>query len=389
MNILYIGFDVESVGGFANYSRHQIRALQKLGHAISVISLETENDDRRVVPRIADVRISCVRNDRTMRAMLRVLFRQRGRFELVMLNHILLAGYGFVYKAISSAPYAINAYNEDGLRKLSFASRFALRHAGLIITNCKRTLDRMPEFHRHLPAIGLLPDPFDVASFRPVAKDDARAYIEQRYATGALAERFVITTVGRLSLPASKGHRQTIDALSTLRHRRYLYLIAGEGPDTDAIATYAAERGVTGQVYMLGLVEQDDLPKLYSASDIAVLLEGNTSGLSEAAPLGLIEAAACGVPFICGSQDGPVGVISKVRPHGIAINPDKPSQLAAILQQLADSPMSLKALGENGKSIVETTFSFENFTYNLAQLVSRRLGVAQLQRSAASLAVNR
>ena len=388
MNILYIGFDVESVGGFANYSRHQIRALQKLGHAVFVVSLETENNDRRVVPRIADVRVSCVGNDRVTLAMLRLLVAHRGRFELVMLNHVLLAVYGLVYKAISRAPYAINAYNDDSLRKLSFAGQFALRRAGLVITNCQRTVDRMPEFHRRLPHVGLLPDPFDVASFRPVTKDDARTYIEQRYATGPLAERFVISTVARLSPPPNKGHRQTIDALARLRHRRYLYLIGGEGSDGDAIAIYAAERGVTGQVHTLGLIDQDDLPKLYSASDVAVLLGSSTAGLSEAAPLGLVEAAACGVPFVCGSQDGSIELISKARPYGVAIDPNRPEQLAAVLQQLADNPASAKTMGENGKSVVEATFSFERFSYNLAQLISRRLGVAHGRVSGATLAAN-
>ncbi|HJS33564.1 MAG TPA: glycosyltransferase family 4 protein [Alphaproteobacteria bacterium] len=389
MDILYIGFDIEGVGTFANYCRHQIRALQKLGHATFVVSLETENEDRRVVPRLADLRMPCLGNDRSARAMVRFFAAHRGRFDLAILNHVDLAGYGLGYKVISGSPYAINAYSEAGLRKLSLPKEFALSRAGLIIANCRRTVDRLPEFHRRMPAVGLLPDPFDVATFRPIAKDAARAHIEQRYGSGPLADRFVITTVASLSLPPSKGHRQTIDALAVLRHRRYLYLVGGDGPDNDAIATYAAERGVTGQVCMLGLIDQDDLPKLYSASDIAVSLGSDVLELNESAPLGLVEAAACGVPFVCASQGGAVEMISRARPYGIAIDPAKPDQLAVILQQLADSPGALKAMGENGRSVVEATFSFDKFSYTLAQMMARRLGVAHARATGASLATSR
>lgn len=389
MNILYVGFDVEGVGRYANYCRHQIRALQRLGHAVFVASLETEIRNRRAVPRMADLRVACLENNRAALEMTQFLAAHRGRFDLVMLNRVDLAGYGLGYKTVSGSPYAINAYGDDGLGKLSFAKEFALSRAKLVIANCKWTADRLPEFHRRLPAVGLLPDPFDVASFRPFAKDGARAYVEQRYETGPLAERFVITTVASLSLSPSKGHRQTIDALAMLRHRRYLYLIGGDGPDDDAIATYAAERGVTGQVRMLGLVDQDDLPKLYSASDIAVSLGSAGAELGESAPLGLIEPAACGIPFVCASRDGSVEMISRARPYGIAIDPGKSDQLATILQQLADSPGAVKSMGENGRAVAEATFSFEKFSYTLGQMMARRLGVAHARMSGPSLAASR
>ena len=38
MNILYLGFDINGVGGIATYSRHQVRALRDLGHRLFVVS---------------------------------------------------------------------------------------------------------------------------------------------------------------------------------------------------------------------------------------------------------------------------------------------------------------------------------------------------------------
>jgi hypothetical protein len=61
MRILYIGFDIEGVGGIATYSRHQIRALRQLGAEVVALSLDKQRDfaerglvDRRIPFRFAD-----------------------------------------------------------------------------------------------------------------------------------------------------------------------------------------------------------------------------------------------------------------------------------------------------------------------------------------------
>ena len=46
MDILYIGFDIEGVGGIATYSRYQIRALRELGHEVFVLSVD--KTERRI-----------------------------------------------------------------------------------------------------------------------------------------------------------------------------------------------------------------------------------------------------------------------------------------------------------------------------------------------------
>lgn len=388
MRILYIGFDIEGVGGIATYSRHQIRALRDLGHQTVVVSLDKQDVARRVGGGIADVHIPFLDKYQATRAVLRFLFAHRRRFELVALNHVYLAGYGLAYRLFSGAPYSLNVYNIDILAKLPFFRELAFRHASLAIADCKYTIDRMPEFHRKLPAVGLLYDPVDVAFFRPVAKSDARAHVERRFATGALAQRFVIVTVASLLLPPNKGHRQTMDALARLSDPRFVYLVIGDGPDRKAIETYAAERGVGGQVRMLGFVDQEDLPLLYNAANVAVLVARGSAGLGEAVPLGLIEAAACGVPFICGNQDGSPEAISEARQNGIAIDPDRPEALAAALRQLAERPALAKAMGENGKWMVDETFRFEKFTDKLAHLMWRHLGVARLNAPTPALAVS-
>jgi phosphatidylinositol alpha-1,6-mannosyltransferase len=256
---------------------------------------------------------------------------------------------------------------------------FAFARADLVIADCLYTINRLPEFHRRVPPTGLLYDPVDMAFFRPIAKPEARRAISERFTLGDVSQRFLIVTVAALLLPPNKGHRQTIDALAKLRDPRFLYLIAGSGPDRAAIQAYAAEKGVADQVKLLGFVDQALLPALYSAADAALLVARGGDGQGEAVPLGLIEASSCGTPFICGNEDGSVEAIDPDTPNGIAIDPQNVDQLAAALRLLADDPDKARAMGEAGKIVVDRVFRFERFVEILGGHMARHLGVATPQ----------
>ncbi len=376
MNVLYIGFDVEGVGGIATYSRHQIRALKDLGHHLFVLSLDKQSEATRVVEAVADRHVPFVDKYHATRSVLRSLIAARGRFELVVLNHVFLAGFGLAAKLLMRAPYVVNIYNIDVLARLSRPREFAFRRANLAIADCKYTLQRLPEFHRRVPPTGLLYDPVDTGFFRPIERSAARQEVARRFGLADLDGRFIAMTVASLLLPPNKGHRQTIDALAQLGDPRMLYVVVGDGPDRAAIESYATQQGVAGQVRFLGFVDQPALPYLYSAADVVVLVARGTAGLGEAVPLGLIEASACGVPFICGNQDGSVEAISAGTPNGVAIDPDRPEQLAAELKRLVDNPGLMRNMGENGKRMVDDVFRYERFTERLGQLLWRHLGVA-------------
>ena len=376
MNVLYIGFDVEGVGGIATYSRHQIQALKDLGHHLFVLSLDKQSETTRVAGVVADRHLPFLDKFQATRAVLRSLIAARGSFELVILNHVFLAGFGLAAKFLMRAPYVVNIYNIDVLARLSPPREFAFRRANLAIADCKYTLQRLPEFHRRLPPTGLLYDPVDTSFFRQIERGVARREIARRFGLTDLDGRFIAMTVASLLLPPNKGHRQTIDALAQLHDPRMLYIVVGDGPDRAAIESYALERGVAGQVRLLGFVDQPTLPHLYNAADVVVLVSRGAAGLGEAVPLGLIEASACGVPFICGNQDGSLEAIGADAPNGIAIDPDRPELLAAELTRLVENPGLARSMGANGKRMVDDVFRYERFTERLGQLLWRHLGVA-------------
>ena len=373
MNILYLGFDIEGVGGIATYSRHQVRALRDLGHRLFTVSFDKQ--DIQIERGYADRHFSFGTKYRALANFVGLLRERADTFDAMVINHAYLAPFGWAARLYTGAPYVVNVYNIDILTRLQGPREFAFGRADLVIADCQYTIDRLPLFHRRVPPVGLLYDPVDTSFFRPIDRAEARREIERRFGLEGLASRFVATTVAFMGSPANKGHHQTIDALRQLNDPRMLYIVVGDGPMRLAIEDYARQAGVASQVKFLGLVEQSALPFLYSAADVTVLVSRGGPGLGEAVPLGLIEASACGVPFICGNQDGSVEAISPVRPSGFAIDPENPAELAGRLRELADDPNRRLTMGENGKRFVDEVFVYEKFMERQGELLVRNLGL--------------
>jgi phosphatidylinositol alpha-1,6-mannosyltransferase len=374
MKLLYIGFDIEGVGGIATYSRHQVRALRALGHDVFALSIDKQ--DRVGERGIADRRLPFASKASAVARALAVMAGRR--FDAVMLNHVYLAGLGLAAKRLRGAPYALNVYNIDILRPLPSLREYAFARADLVIADCAYTIREMPKFHARIPPTGLLYDPVDTAFFQPRPRDEARAEIARRFAID-LAGKFVLVTVAHMAGPPNnnKGHRQAIEALARMADPRAVYLVVGEGPDRAAIEAHARAHGVESRVRFAGLVPQDALPACYACADVALLIARGGPGLGEAVPLGLLEAAACAVPFVCGNEDGSIEAIDAARPNGIAIDPADVGALVDVLRALDADPARRRTMGENGKRVVDDVFAFDKFVVQQDALIRRHLAGAQ------------
>jgi glycosyltransferase involved in cell wall biosynthesis len=369
MNILYIGFDVEGVGGIATYTRYQLRALRALGHSLEVISVDKQ--DRIFAPGHAERHIPFASRIGVVGALLGAILNPRQRYDLVFTNHVYLAMFGRIARGLRDTPYIFNVYNVDILTRLPALREYAFRQADLVIADCQYTIDSLPQFHARVPRTGLLYDPVDTGFFRPIAKPEARREVERRFGLSDLDSRTIAVTVAHMAGPPNnnKGHRQTIEALRQLNDPRFLYLIVGSGPDRPAIEEHIRQHGVEAQVKFLGLVDQDALPFLYACADAAILVAKGGPGLGEAVPLGLIEASACGTAFVCGNEDGSVEAVDKTNPNGFAIDPSRPDALAACLRRFADEPGLAVEMGRNGVAMVDRVFKFERFTEQQGRLL--------------------
>ena len=373
MKILYIGFDIEGVGGIATYSRHQVRALKALG--CEVFALSIDKQDKFAERGLVDQRFPFLGKFGAVTRALGIVAARR--FDAMIVNHVYLAGLGLAARQLKQTPYALNVYNIDILCHLPRLREYAFARADLVMADCRYTIENMPRFHPQMPPTGLLYDPVDVSFFRPIPAAAARAEVMQRFpAIGDISHRFVCVTVAHMAGPPNnnKGHRQTIEALAKLRDPRFHYLIVGEGPDRPAIEAAIRAQGLSDQVFLTGLVPQDSLPFLYACADAAILISKGGPGLGEGVPLGLIEAAAAGIPFVCGNEDGSAEAIDARRPNGIAIDPSDSAALARVLRDLADDESRRREMGVNGKRVVDDVFRFERFVEAQGRLLAGHLG---------------
>jgi glycosyltransferase involved in cell wall biosynthesis len=146
----------------------------------------------------------------------------------------------------------------------------------------KRTYVR--ELRLRPERIDIIPNSVDLRRFDPGAAGDREA---ARRALG-LGDEIAILMLARLVRP--KGHVEAIKAVSQIRERPLVLLIAGTGPDEESLRELAAS--LKAPVRFLG--PRSDAPQLLRAADI-FLFPSQYEGL----PLALIEAMAMQVPCLC------------------------------------------------------------------------------------------
>ncbi|SIT66349.1 N-acetyl-alpha-D-glucosaminyl L-malate synthase BshA [Edaphobacillus lindanitolerans] len=143
-------------------------------------------------------------------------------------------------------------------------------------------------------------------------------------------------------------------------------LLVGEGPEMSDMHALATELGVGTEVLFLG--KRDDLPDLFSISDLNMLLSEK-----EAFGLVLIEAMACGVPCVGSDIGGIPEVITDgengfIRPLG-----DVDGFAEAALRILGDPDLASR-FSEDAIRSVQERFSAEEIVRQYEELYYEAIG---------------
>ena len=127
---------------------------------------------------------------------------------------------------------------------------------------------------------------------------DTEVFRPERRAGGALRRRFgiaddapVVGFVGRLS--PEKGPDVFLRMALGLHERNpaVRFIVAGDGPMRHQLEAFTRRFALDGVVHLAGM--QSDMPAVYNELDVLV-----SASHSEAMPLALMEAMACGVPLV-------------------------------------------------------------------------------------------
>jgi glycosyltransferase involved in cell wall biosynthesis len=177
----------------------------------------------------------------------------------------------------------------------------------------------------------------DTASFQPAKAIGARDPL------GILPEAFVIGSVGRLE--PQKSHDVLVrafgDFLSQQSELDPHLVLAGDGPERDALERLVRELRLESRVHFLGHVEANWA--LYRSFDVFAL-----ASAWEGLPFSLLEAMASGLPVVAtdvgGVRDAIVGGV-----NGLLVTAGGTDDLAAALFSLTD-PARRDQLGRRARA---------------------------------------
>lgn len=105
----------------------------------------------------------------------------------------------------------------------------------------------------------------------------------------SIEDKFILLSLGRLS--EQKNHQALIEALSELKDKNFICLIAGDGPLEGKIKRLIQKYGISDKVQLLG--HRTDVESLLCISDVMV-----QASVFEGFPNVFIEAASVGLPII-------------------------------------------------------------------------------------------
>jgi glycosyltransferase involved in cell wall biosynthesis len=184
----------------------------------------------------------------------------------------------------------------------------------------KKLISRM---HIRPDRVAVIHNGIDVPAEQPTPDRALRGAL-----SGASSMPIVLTAA---RLIADKGIDVLLDAAARVPQARFV--IAGEGPQRDALAAQIARLGLEDRVSLLGW--RQDVRALLAAADLFVLPSRN-----EGFPISLLEALASGTPVIA-SRIGGIPELISDKHTGLLVPPDDaPALAAAISTLLADSTMS-------------------------------------------------
>jgi glycosyltransferase involved in cell wall biosynthesis len=144
-------------------------------------------------------------------------------------------------------------------------------------------------------------------------------------------------------------------AISLLKEgvRDVKFAVAGDfvGPrsesEEDIVANLVGNSTFKDCFYILGRVENKDMPGLYASSDVVVI-----PSLMEATSLSAMEAMAAGKPLVS-TDVGGLPFLVRDGENGFLVPPRQPSELARAIERLLDSPALRTEFGKNGRARVE------------------------------------
>ncbi len=286
--------------------------------------------------------------------------RRRERPSLLLVSHLLPMGtVARLLKRFRGVEYAVIVHGMDialamdaGGRKREEAKR-VLAEASLVIANSAYTASLVAAFGIPNERVIIIRPSPAIPDAAPSAEKVAE--IKTRY---GLDGSFTLLSVGRLV--ARKGFASVIDAVAAYKEKGIAMraLIVGDGPERGRLERHAGIQRIADRVVFTGSVADQDLPALYAASDVFVMVPKSAGPDVEGFGIVYLEANMIGKPVI-GSRAGGVADAVIDGETGLLVDPGNLAALIEAIEKLRLDPALRASLGERGRLRVQEQFGWE------------------------------
>jgi glycosyltransferase involved in cell wall biosynthesis len=229
-------------------------------------------------------------------------------------------------------PVVLKAHGSDVLLSGDYRGRMrrtaeALRSADGVVTVSRDIARRTTEAGAADKRVRVVYDGVDTTKFRPGPRDEARNRL------GLSLDARVALFIGNV-LPV-KGVDVLINACNRLAkdQNEFVCYVIGEGPLRHSLSGRVEALGLSERVKFLGAMPHASLPDWYRAANVFVL-----PSRSEGVPCVLLEALACGTPFVA-SRVGGIPEIADFGPSRL-VTPGDGEELALAIAELFVRPWS-------------------------------------------------
>jgi len=238
--------------------------------------------------------------------------------------------------------------------------RLVLENANLVIANSEYTRQLISTLapKAHVETIPLAVDP---DRFTPGDREAAKSKF-------GVAGKRVLCTVSRIH--RYKAHDTVLRAIANLaaeEREQLVYLVVGTGPHGPELKKQSVELGIESHVRWLGFVSEEELPHVYSASDLFVLCTRDAPEERAVEGFGIVflEAQSCGTPVV-GTRAGGIPTAIQDGEGGWLIEPDDSQELTNIVRQLVHSPELFRAAGKQARQRVLRESTWECYGQRLS-----------------------
>lgn len=144
--------------------------------------------------------------------------------------------------------------------------------------------------------------------------------------------------------------------VNQFNYKNVLFVLAGildvEEEYVEMVRKLIEEYKLKENVKIVGYIPQEDLKKLYVASDVYVL-----TSLEDGGPTSLLEPLACGKPLV-GTNVGGIAPLIRDSWNGFLVEPANEEQLAERIKYLIDHPEKWEEMGKNSRRLAEDEFDW-------------------------------